>query len=78
MLERDQIQHADVDLSRPRTTAHAIHWYNLHIVLVRLERWAEVREEVLGELAGMIERVSPAKSFALSRAGLLPDHKVGR
>jgi hypothetical protein len=43
--------------------------YNLHIVLVHRERWAEVRQEVLGELAGMIERVSRAKSFALSRAG---------
>jgi REP element-mobilizing transposase RayT len=65
---------ADVDLSRPRTTAHAIYSYNLHIVFVHRERWAEVREEVLGELAGMIERVSRAKSIALSRAGLLPDH----
>jgi len=35
--------------------------------LVHRERWAEVREEVLGELAGMIERV-------LSRVGLLLDH----
>jgi len=74
MLERHQIQHADVDLSRPRTTAHAIYWYNLHIVLVHRQRWAEVSEDVLGEVAGMIERVARAKSFALSRAGLLPDH----
>jgi REP element-mobilizing transposase RayT len=47
---------------------------NLHIVLVHRVRWTEVREEMLGELSRMIERVSRAKSFALSRAGLLPDH----
>ena len=69
MLERHQIQHADVDLSRPRTTAHAIYWYNLHIVLVHRERWAEVREDVLGELAGMLERVSRAKSLPCRARG---------
>src|SRR5438445_5850729 len=74
LLPRFQVVHPEVDLSRPRTTAHAIYWYNLHIVLVHRERWAEVREQVLGELAAMIERVSRAKSFALSRVGLLPDH----
>jgi hypothetical protein len=69
MLERHQIQHAGVDLSRPRTAAHAIYWYNLHIVLVDRERWAEVREDVLGELADMIERVSRAKSLPCRARG---------
>jgi REP element-mobilizing transposase RayT len=73
-LERFQIAHAEVDLSRPRSTAHAVYWYNLHVVLVHRERWTEVREAILEQVRQMIERVCRAKSFALSRAGILADH----
>jgi hypothetical protein len=50
LLERFQVVHFEVDLSRPRSTVHGIYWYNLHVVLVHRERWAEIREPVLERL----------------------------
>lgn len=73
-LERFQVIHPEIDLSQPRATSHGVYWYNLHVVLVHRERWAEVREEVLEQVRGMIERVCRAKGYALSRAGILADH----
>jgi REP element-mobilizing transposase RayT len=74
MLERFQIVHADIDLSRARSTTHGIYWYNLHLVLVHRERWAEVREPMLERLRNMIEGVCRKKAYLLSRTGILPDH----
>ena len=74
LLRRLQIEHPEVDLAQARMTAHAVYWYNLHVVIVHRERWKETREEVLLKIRDMIERVCRAKGFALSRAGILTDH----
>lgn len=74
ILERVQFHFPEVDLSQPRKTAHAVSWYNLHVVLVHQERWREVREEVLVAVSSMIERVCRAKAYALARAAILSDH----
>jgi REP element-mobilizing transposase RayT len=74
LLERFQVRHPEVDLSQPRTMSHAVNWYNLHVVLVHRERWAEVREDALGQVRQMVERVCRAKGYALSRGGILADH----
>jgi REP element-mobilizing transposase RayT len=74
VLERMQINNSEVNLAQPRPTAHARYWYNLHVVLVHQERWAEVSEAALNELKTMIERVSWAKRYLLSHGGVLPDH----
>jgi REP element-mobilizing transposase RayT len=74
LLERFQVAHGEIDLSRPRSSAHGIYWYNLHVVLVHRERWAEIREPVLERLRHMVEEVCRAKAYWLSRAGILPDH----
>src|SRR5438445_9278950 len=74
LLPRFQVVHPEVDLSRPRTTAHAIYWYNLHVVLVHRERWSEIREGVLKQVQSMVERICRSKRYALSRAGILTDH----
>jgi REP element-mobilizing transposase RayT len=74
LLERFQIIDPRVDLSRPRSTSHAVYSYNLHIVLVHQGRWADVREETLGQVRSMIGRVCRSKKYVLSRAGVLPDH----
>jgi REP element-mobilizing transposase RayT len=63
-----------VDLSQPRSTGSGRYWYNLHVVLVHRERWAEVREETLQRIHDMIIKASAAKEYWLSRAGILPDH----
>jgi hypothetical protein len=74
MLQRFQIVRPEVDLSRPRSTTHGIYWYNLHVVLVHRERWAEIREERLRQVQEMVQKVCRKKGYALSRAGILPDH----
>ncbi len=74
LLQRFQIVHPEVDLSKPRPTAHAIYWYNLHVVVVHLERWRDIREEMLERVRNTIEGVCRSKKFALSRGGILPDH----
>ncbi len=74
LLQQFQIAQPKVDLSRCRKTAHALYWYNLHVVLVHRERWRNIDEVVLGRVRDMIERVCRLKGLALSRAGILPDH----
>lgn len=73
-LHRLQVVRPEVDLSKPRRTSHGLYWYNLHVVLVHSERWAEIREEVLRRIGAMILKSSDAKGYDLSRAGILPDH----
>ncbi len=65
LLQRFQIFHPEVDLSRPRPTAHAIYWYNLHVVVVHLERWRDIHEEMLERVRNTIEGVCRSKKFAL-------------
>ncbi len=73
-LQGLQIHNADVDLSQPSPTSHAIYWHNLHVVLVNDRRYREVRNEPLQALHDMIVKVSAAKGHGLSRAAILPDH----
>jgi hypothetical protein len=73
-LEGVQIECPEIDLSKPRGTAHAISWYNLHVVLVHHQRWPKVRETVLREISSMVRRVCPSKGYVLSRAGIVADH----
>lgn len=73
-LRRFQIVRTEVDLSLARCTGSGRYWYNLHIVLVHRERWAEVREDVLQRIHDMILGASAAKGYWLSRAGILADH----
>jgi REP element-mobilizing transposase RayT len=73
-LARVQIDCPEVDLSQPRSTAHAIYWYNLHVVLVHHERWPEIRPTVLGQVSSMVERICRSKGYALARGAILTDH----
>ena len=69
-----QISNATVDLSTPRTTAHSLYWYNLHLVLVNDARWREYRTERFCVLRDWIVRIARERNFSLSKAGILPDH----
>jgi len=71
---RYQIHNPEIDLSQPRQTAHAVNWYNLHVVLVQAERWREIRDEFLQKVHAMLLRSSAAKGHLLSRAAILTDH----
>jgi REP element-mobilizing transposase RayT len=74
LLQQFQIVQPEVDLRQPRMTAHGRYWYNLHLVLVHRERWAEIRENVLRGVQKMILGVCRKKNYTLSRAGILADH----
>jgi REP element-mobilizing transposase RayT len=65
---------ADVDLSQPQKTSHALYWYNLHLTIVHEQRWTEIREELLQQARDMILNVSRAKGHLLSHGGILADH----
>jgi len=69
-----QIHRPEVDLSRPRQTAHAVYWYNLHIVLVADGRYMQIRHDVLNGFRDMILKASDVKEHCLSRAAIVPDH----
>jgi REP element-mobilizing transposase RayT len=74
MLGGLQIHQPEINLDAPRRTGQGLYWYNLHVVLVHRERWAEIREAVLGRVREMILKVCRVKNYALSRAGILADH----
>jgi putative transposase len=74
LLERFQVEQPEVRLENHRSTGQGIYWYNLHVVLVHRGRWAEIDPDVLSRVREMILKVSRAKGYALSRAGILPDH----
>lgn len=69
-----QIYQPDVDLSQAQRTAHALYWYNLHVVLVSDWRGAEFRSSVAQKIHDTILAASAVKQHRLSRAAILPDH----
>lgn len=73
-LAQFQIHRAEIDLSRPRFSAHGRFWCNLHLVFVNDGRWCEIRPDILGGLQRVILRSSVSKGHLLSRAALVPDH----
>jgi REP element-mobilizing transposase RayT len=73
-IARFQIADDTVDFSQPRTTAHSLYWYNLHLVLVNEARWRECRMERLQALRDWIVRIARERGLSLSRVGILPDH----
>jgi REP element-mobilizing transposase RayT len=73
-LREYQIYQPQVDLSQPRRTAHAIYWYNLHVVIVNDSRYMEIRHEILRDVREMILRASRIKAQWISRAAIVPDH----
>ena len=73
-LERFQIRRDEVDLAKPRQTAHALYWYNLHVVFIRDGRYMEVREQELARAREVILKASEKHGYLLSRAGIVPDH----
>jgi REP element-mobilizing transposase RayT len=69
-----QIFDASVDLSMAQRTAHAMFWYNLHIVFVHEDHWRCLRDEQLQHVHDMILGAARKKQHRLSRAAIVPDH----
>lgn len=73
-LKAVQISEPGVDLSAPRLSGHAQYCYNLHLVLVCLERAVEIRPQVLQQRRETILGVAKKKGHLLAEAGILADH----
>jgi REP element-mobilizing transposase RayT len=73
ILERFQIR-GKADLSRPRSTAHGLYCYNLHIVLVNENRWRDACEDRLRIVRDTILKIAERRRYLLSHAAILPDH----
>jgi len=69
-----QFADTDVDLTLSRRSSHGEFTYNLHLVAVHQERFAEVRHDALRRTCDMIQAVARKKGHLLSRVGLLVDH----
>lgn len=69
-----QIINPDVDLLKPRYTAHARCTCNLHLVFVHADRRYEIREDIWVKVREMLRKASAGKSHLLSRVGIVPDH----
>ncbi len=63
-----------VELARPIEIGDSLLWYNLHIVLVHVERWRTVNKRLLEAVRDMIHRVCKKYHWRLSRCGIVADH----
>ncbi len=63
-----------VDLSKKQKTHQGAYWYNLHIVLVHVERWRDVNQSRLESVLAMVQRVARKHGCRLSKCSILADH----
>ena len=73
-LSRYQIRNHDVDLSQSINSAHGKYIYNLHLVVVNVGRWVEIRDDILDKIRNMIIALANKQEHRLSAAGIFPDH----
>jgi REP element-mobilizing transposase RayT len=69
-----QFHDQTVDLSQPSRTAHAIYWYNLHVVLVNDLRYRDIDPKRNQQRCQVLRQTAAKKGHLLMRLGLLPDH----
>lgn len=74
LFEELTFQDPTVDLARPIEVGKSLLWYNLHIVLVHVERWRTVNKRLLEAVRDMIRRVCVKYHWRLSRCGIVADH----
>jgi hypothetical protein len=63
-----------VDLGRPRHSSHGTFIYNLHLVAVNQQRFAEPRDDCYRRTLEMLQLAAAKKRHLLARVGLLVDH----
>jgi REP element-mobilizing transposase RayT len=64
----------DVDLSRPSESRSGRYWYNLHVVLVTLDRTRFSDNQSLTSIRDTALRVAAKKGYSVSRLSVMPDH----
>ena len=63
-----------LDLGRPRRSSHGEFIYNLHLVAVHEQRFAEVDVDCCRRTVDMLQAAARKRNHVLSRVGLLVDH----
>jgi hypothetical protein len=74
LLAPYQLANDHIDLARPRRSSHGEFIYNLHLVAVHQQRFAEIRADYWRRTLEMLEGAACKKDHLLSRVGLLVDH----
>jgi len=74
MLAPYQFADDNLDLGRPRRSSHGEFIYNLHLVAVHEQRFAEIQGECCRRTVDMLQAAARKKNHLLSRVGLLVDH----
>ncbi len=64
----------DVDLSVPSESRSGRYWYNLHVVLVTLDRSRLTDNGSLATVRDTALRVAEKKRYCISRLSVMPDH----
>lgn len=73
-FEKYHINNKNVDLKSPRYSSHGQFNYNLHLVLINVGRWREIRDAYLTKSLNLIQRTAQKKNHLILKARLLPDH----
>lgn len=63
-----------VDLSAATETLSGRYWYNLHLVVVTVERFRIADAAWLGRIRDQSIRIAQKKGHAISRLSVMPDH----
>jgi REP element-mobilizing transposase RayT len=63
-----------VDLSAPTQTERGMYWYNLHLVLVTIERYQRGDSPWLTKIRDQSLRIAEHKGYPISRLAVMPDH----
>jgi REP element-mobilizing transposase RayT len=74
MLAPFQFADDRLDLGRPRRSSHGEFIYNLHLVAVHEQRFAEANVDRCRRTVDMLQAAASKKNHLLSRVGLLVDH----
>ena len=74
MLAPYQFADDRLDLGRPRRSSHGEFIYNLHLVAVHEQRFAEVDVDCCRRTVDMLQAAARKRNHVLSRVGLLVDH----
>ena len=73
-MQRYAICCPDVDLSHPSASARGRYWYNLHLVLVTVERYRLSDPGRLATIRDGSLRIAAKKGYAISVGSVMSDH----
>ena len=73
-MEQFTVVIPEADLSQPTGTGRGLYWYNLHLVLVSVERYQTGDERWLAKIRDQTLRIAENKGHRVSCLSVMPDH----